>query len=63
LIVSILNDARAVIATNTHDAYGRPGAANQGRFQYTGQAYIASLGHHDCKARFYAPKIGSFLQY
>jgi len=50
------------LATNTYDEYGRPGSGNLGRFQYTGQAYIASLGLYYNKARFYAPSLGKFLQ-
>ena len=29
---------------NAYDEYGIPGSANQGRFQYTGQAWLAELG-------------------
>jgi RHS repeat-associated protein len=47
---------------NTYDEYGIPGASNQGRFQYTGQAWIAELGLYYYKARFYSPTLGRFLQ-
>jgi RHS repeat-associated protein len=47
---------------NTYDEYGIPGANNQGRFQYTGQAWIAELGMYYYKARFYSPTLGRFLQ-
>ncbi len=61
-MVAATNDAGATLFINSYDAYGRPASTNQGRLQYTGQAYIASLGHYDYKARFYAPIIGKFLQ-
>jgi RHS repeat-associated protein len=55
---------------NTYDEYGVPGAANVGRFQYTGQIWLSELGGPSCsggglyyyKARFYAPCLGRFLQ-
>lgn len=54
--------ARGSSAINTYDEYGKPGAANQGRFQYTGQAWIPELGLYYYKARFYAPHLGRFMQ-
>lgn len=48
--------------TNTYDEYGIPGAANSGRFQYTGQAWIPELGLYHYKARTYSPTLGRFLQ-
>ena len=51
-----------VIAANTYDEYGIPGAANQGRFQYTGQAWESELGLYYYKARMYSPTLGRFLQ-
>ncbi len=61
-VVAVADDTGAAIAINTYDEYGRPGSGNLGRFQYTGQAYIASLGLYYYKARFYAPSLGKFLQ-
>jgi len=61
-VVAITDGAGSPLATNTYDEYGRPGSGNLGRFQYTGQAYIASLGLYYYKARFYAPSLGKFLQ-
>jgi RHS repeat-associated protein len=49
-------------AVNSYDEYGIPGAANTGRFQYTGQAYIPELGMDYYKARIYSPTLGRFLQ-
>jgi RHS repeat-associated protein len=61
-IVLVGSNTGAAIATNTYDEYGIPGAANQGRFQYTGQAWIPELGMYYYKARIYSPTLGRFLQ-
>jgi RHS repeat-associated protein len=53
---------RGSSAINTYDEYGKPGAANQDRFQYTGQAWIPELGLYYYKTRFYAPHLGRFMQ-
>jgi RHS repeat-associated protein len=50
------------IFTNSYDEYGIPGAGNQGRFGYTGQAWVPELGLWYYKARFYSPYTGRFLQ-
>lgn len=42
-IAAVTDDAGVSLAANTYDEYGRPGASNMGRFQYTGQAYIPEL--------------------
>jgi len=47
---------------NSYDEYGVPGAANVGRFQYTGQAYIPELALYYYKARMYSAALGRFLQ-
>jgi len=49
-------------AINTYDEYGIPGAGNTGRFQYTGQAWLAELGMYYYKARIYSPTLGRFMQ-
>ena len=61
--IAALVDANGTpVAINTYDEYGIPGANNQGRFQYTGQAWIAELGLYYYKARFYSPFLGRFMQ-
>jgi RHS repeat-associated protein len=60
--VAISNGAGTVTNVNTYDEYGRPGTANVGRFQYTGQKWIAELGLYDYKARMYHPGLGRFMQ-
>lgn len=47
---------------NRYDAFGVPDGANQGRFGYTGQMYLAELGLYHYRARVYGPEVGRFLQ-
>lgn len=61
-VVATTNVAGAALAINSYDEYGIPGAANQGRLQYTGQAWIPELGMYDYRARIYSPTLGRFLQ-
>jgi hypothetical protein len=43
-IISLTDSSGGLIGINTYDEYGRPGATNIGRFQYTGQRWIARPG-------------------
>ncbi len=61
-VVSVTDGSGTAIAINTYDEWGVPGASNTGRFQYTGQAWIAELGMYYYKARIYSPTLGRFLQ-
>jgi len=61
-IVAATGTSGSPIYINTYDEYGVPGASNQGRFQYTGQAWIAELGLYHYKARTYSPTLGRFMQ-
>lgn len=66
-IVSVADNAGGGIAINSYDDWGVPagyigGMANVGRFQYTGQAWLAELGMYYYKARIYSPTLGRFLQ-
>ncbi len=61
-IVSVVDASGNAPSINRYDEYGVPGAGNIGRFQYTGQTWIAELGLNHYKARFYDPRIGRFLQ-
>jgi RHS repeat-associated protein len=61
-IVAIADINGLPVAINTYDEYGIPGANNQGRFQYTGQAWIPELGMYYYKARIYSPTLGRFMQ-
>jgi RHS repeat-associated protein len=51
-----------VVGINSYDEYGIPAAGNVGRFQYTGQAWLAELGMYHYKARIYSPTLGRLLQ-
>jgi RHS repeat-associated protein len=61
-IVALSDDGGQLVAANTYDEFGIPGAANLGRFQYTGQTWLAELGLYHYKARLYSPTLGRFLQ-
>jgi RHS repeat-associated protein len=61
-IVSIGNGDGTLRTVDSYDEYGLPGSANDGRFQYTGQAWLPALGLYYYKARVYSPKLGRFLQ-
>ena len=61
-IVAVTNDSGGSPTINNYDEYGAPAAANSGRFQYTGQAWIGELSLYYYKARFYDPKLGRFMQ-
>jgi RHS repeat-associated protein len=50
------------VAINAYDSWGIPNAANQGRFGYTGQAWLPALGMWYYKARIYSPTLGRFMQ-
>ena len=61
-IVAVTNGSGASITINTYDDYGVGGGSNQGRFQYTGQAWIPEIRLYHYKARAYSPALGRFLQ-
>ena len=61
-IVGAVNASGTLVALNSYDEWGIPGTTNQGRFQYTGQAWIPELGMYHYKARVYSPTLGRFLQ-
>ena len=61
-IIAIADTGGNAIAKNAYDSWGIPNATNQGRFQYTGQAWIPELGMYHYKARIYSPTLGRFLQ-
>jgi RHS repeat-associated protein len=61
-IIAIANGTGAIQSINRYDEYGIPASTNTGRFQYTGQAWLAELGMYHYKARIYSPTLGRFLQ-
>ena len=61
-IVALADDDGNAAAINAYDEWGIPNAGNQGRFGYTGQAWLPELGMWYYKARIYSPTLGRFLQ-
>ena len=61
-IVDAANSSGASQWKNAYDEYGRPSPTNAGRFQYTGQLWLAEIGLYHYKARLYSPGLGRFLQ-
>jgi RHS repeat-associated protein len=61
-IIAVADAVGTRLAINAYDPYGIPGSGNVGRFQYTGQAWLAELGMYHYKARIYSPTLGRFLQ-
>lgn len=57
-----ISGASGASQINRYDEYGIPAATNAGRFQYTGQAWLAEIGLYYYKARIYSPTLGRFLQ-
>lgn len=61
-IVAATSGSGSTIATNKFDPFGVPSTANQGRFQYTGQARLPELDLYHYKSRIYDPQTGRYLQ-
>ncbi|ATY32549.1 RHS repeat domain-containing protein [Sphingomonas psychrotolerans] len=61
-IIAITDGNGNVSQVNRYDEYGIPGTGNNGRFQFTGQAWIPDIGMYYYKARIYSPTLGRFLQ-
>ena len=61
-IIGVTDGSGNTVAVNQYDTYGLGNALNEGRFQYTGQAYIPEVGLYYYKARMYSPALGRFMQ-
>jgi RHS repeat-associated protein len=61
-VIAVADAGGTALKANAYDAWGIPNIANQGRFQYTGQAWLPELGMYHYKARIYSPTLGRFLQ-
>ncbi|GAA0330367.1 hypothetical protein GCM10009087_45680 [Sphingomonas oligophenolica] len=61
-VIAVTDAGGALLGINSYDEYGVPGSGNIGKFQYTGQAYLPTLGLYYYKARIYSSRIGRFLQ-
>ncbi len=61
-IVAISDSGGGMVNIDSYDEYGIPASSNAGRFQYTGQQWLADLGMYYYRARIYSPTLGRFLQ-
>ncbi len=61
-IVAATGAGGAMLYANRYDEWGMPHQDNQGRFQYTGQAFVPQLGLYYYKARMLSPTLGRFMQ-
>jgi RHS repeat-associated protein len=61
-VVAVADANGTSVGINGYDPYGVPNPGNLGRFQYTGQVWLAELGVYHYKARLYSPTLGRFLQ-
>jgi RHS repeat-associated protein len=61
-VIAVANSSGTVTNINKYDDYGAPAAGNVGRFQFTGQMWLAEAGTYHYKARNYHPALGRFMQ-
>lgn len=61
-VVAVSDAGGNALAINRYDEYGIPQSGNLGRFQYTGQTWLAEAGLYNYKARMYSPSLGRFMQ-
>jgi RHS repeat-associated protein len=61
-VTAVADQSGNAVSVNAYDEYGIPNSGNQGRFGYTGQAWIPELGMWYYKARMYSPTLGRFMQ-
>lgn len=61
-VIAQSDGSGAASGVNRYDEYGVPAPGNTGRFQYTGQPWLAEAGVYHYRARAYLPQLGRFLQ-
>jgi len=61
-VISVSSSTGASLGINTYDEYGKPGASNIGRYQYTGQKWIGELNLYDYHFQDYVAHLGIFAQ-
>jgi len=61
-VISVSGTTGTSLGINTYDEYGKPGSANLGRYQYTGQKWIGEANLYDYHLRDYIPQVGIFAQ-
>lgn len=60
--IALTDGSGGLVAIDTYDEYGKPGSANIGRYQYTGQKWLSEANLYDYKTRDYMPHLGIFAQ-
>lgn len=61
-VISVADSSGVSLKINRYDPFGILQSGNMGRFQFTGQTYLAELGLYNYKARMYSPALGRFMQ-
>jgi RHS repeat-associated protein len=61
-VISVSGSTGTSLGINTYDEYGKPGSANLGRYQYTGQKWIGEANVYDYHLRDYVAHLGIFAQ-
>jgi RHS repeat-associated protein len=61
-IIALTSATGATLGKNRYSVFGAPHGSNLGRFQYTGQIWLAEAALYHYKARAYHPARGRFLQ-
>jgi RHS repeat-associated protein len=61
-VIAVSDASGNLLAANSYDEYGNPGASNLGAFGYTGQAWLPTVKLWYYKARELNPELGRFLQ-
>jgi RHS repeat-associated protein len=61
-VIAVTDGTGSVTQLNKYDADGVPDPENNGRFQFTGQMWIAEAAIYHFKARAYHPGLGRFMQ-
>jgi RHS repeat-associated protein len=61
-VIAVTDGGGTVTQVDKYNADGAPDSGNNGRFQFTGQMWIAEAAVYHFKARAYHPGLGRFLQ-
>lgn len=57
-IIALTSATGATLGKNRYSVFGAPHGSNLGRFQYTGQIWLAEAALYHDKARAYHPALG-----
>jgi RHS repeat-associated protein len=61
-VIAVSDSTSASLGINTYDEYGKPGASNLGRYQYTGQMWVGETGAYHFPFRDLIARHGIFMQ-